>query len=185
MAMLGYGALAALGGAIFYANLPTKLTIGAVVPTAAYLAKAKLIPIFDEAHVDEKIAVQASSLFDKGPTMVMAVRRPGCMFCRKEAAALSTLEPDMKSAGINLVAVVHETKSATNSSRISMGRGRTTLTRGVYLVVNNELVYSHLEKGMGRCGQHRRSSRSHPQAQVKPQCDSFPVDRSLETMRVH
>ncbi|VDN38962.1 unnamed protein product [Cylicostephanus goldi] len=42
--------------------------------------------------------------------MVMAVRRPGCLTCRREAAELSNLEPNMKSAGVNLIAVVHETK---------------------------------------------------------------------------
>ncbi|EYB84544.1 hypothetical protein Y032_0314g2224 [Ancylostoma ceylanicum] len=110
MGMFGYGALAALGGAFLYANLPTRLTIGAVAPTASYLSGAKLVLISDEARVDETKMVQASSLFSKGPTMVMAVRRPGCMLCRKEAAELSTLEPNMKAAGINLVAVVHETK---------------------------------------------------------------------------
>ncbi|RCN30030.1 hypothetical protein ANCCAN_24202, partial [Ancylostoma caninum] len=110
MAMFGYGALAALGGAFLYANLPTRLTIGAVAPTASYLSGAKLIPIPDESRVDETKMMEASSLFSKGPTMVMAVRRPGCMLCRKEAAELSTLEPNMKAAGINLVAVVHETK---------------------------------------------------------------------------
>ena len=39
----------------------------------------------------------------------MAVRRPGCPFCRKEAKELSTLKPDLDSAGIRLMAVVHET----------------------------------------------------------------------------
>ncbi|KIH60545.1 hypothetical protein ANCDUO_09203 [Ancylostoma duodenale] len=102
MAMFGYGALAALGGAFLYANLPTRLTIGAVAPTVSYLSGAKLIPIAEESRVDEAKMVQASSLFSKGPTMVMAVRRPGCMLCRKEAAELSTLEPNMKAAGINL-----------------------------------------------------------------------------------
>lgn len=58
MAMLGYGALAALGGAFFYANLPTRLTIGAIAPTAAYLSRAKLIPIADEARVDEANVVE-------------------------------------------------------------------------------------------------------------------------------
>ncbi|ETN74155.1 hypothetical protein NECAME_13174 [Necator americanus] len=110
MAMLVKGAVAALGGAFVYANLPTRLTIGAIAPTAAYLSEAKLIPISDESRFDEGNILQASSLFSKGPTMVMAVRRPGCMLCRKEAAELSTLEPNMKAAGINLIAVVHETK---------------------------------------------------------------------------
>ncbi|WKX93511.1 hypothetical protein Q1695_011074 [Nippostrongylus brasiliensis] len=194
MAFLGYGALAALGGALLYANLPTRLTIGAIVPTAAYLSKAKLIPIADEARVDESNLVEASSLFAKGPTMVMAVRRPGCMLCRKEAAELSSLEPNMKAAGINLVAVVHETKGVNEfkpyfkgdvyfdkerhfygpnqrwiplwmgflrvGSYVNIykakkagftgntdGEGR--LLGGVYLIANNELVYSHLEKEWG------------------------------------
>uniref|UniRef100_A0A0K0D0A8 Peroxiredoxin-like 2A n=1 Tax=Angiostrongylus cantonensis TaxID=6313 RepID=A0A0K0D0A8_ANGCA len=108
--MFGYGALAALGGAILYANLPTRLTIGAVVPTASYLSTAKLIPVKDEAQVDETNAIQASSLFSKGPTMVMAVRRPGCLLCRKEAAELSSLSPIMEEAGIQMVAAVHEVK---------------------------------------------------------------------------
>ncbi|KAJ1370960.1 hypothetical protein KIN20_032802 [Parelaphostrongylus tenuis] len=42
--------------------------------------------------------------------MVMAVRRPGCLLCRKEAAELSSLSPILESAGIQLVAVVHEVK---------------------------------------------------------------------------
>ncbi|KAJ1370962.1 hypothetical protein KIN20_032806 [Parelaphostrongylus tenuis] len=110
MAMFGYGALAALGGAILYANLPTRLTIGAVTPTVSYLSEAKLISVGDEAKVYEGKVVQASSLFSKGPTMVMAVRRPGCLLCRKEAAELSSLSPILESAGIQLVAVVHEVK---------------------------------------------------------------------------
>ncbi|XGW09113.1 hypothetical protein V3C99_011430 [Haemonchus contortus] len=194
MAMLGYGAIAALGGAFLYANLPTRLTIGAVVPTAAYLSQAKLIPISDEAQVNERLAVQASSLFEKGPTMVMAVRRPGCMFCRKEAAELSSLEPDMKAAGIQLVAVVHETKGvnefkpyfkgdvyfdkerhfygpnqrwlplwmgflrvgtyvnafkAKQAGFVGNADGEGRLLGGIYLIANNELVYSHLEKEWG------------------------------------
>ncbi|VDO42790.1 unnamed protein product [Haemonchus placei] len=210
MAMLGYGAIAALGGAFLYANLPTRLTIGAVVPTAAYLSQAKLIPISDEAQVNERLAVQvtfslkrASSLFDKGPTMVMAVRRPGCMFCRKEAAQLSSLEPDMKASGIQLVAVVHETKGvnefkpyfkgdvyfdkedvllfallqrhfygpnqrwlplwmgflrvgtyvnafkAKQAGFVGNADGEGRLLGGIYLIANNELVYSHLEKEWG------------------------------------
>ncbi|VDM71084.1 unnamed protein product [Strongylus vulgaris] len=98
-----YGALAALGGAIFYANLPTRLTIGAVAPTFEYLSKAKLIPIPEESSIDEKRVKEASTLFSEGPTMVMAVRRPGCLLCRKEAAELSSLEPNMRLAGINLL----------------------------------------------------------------------------------
>lgn len=39
---LGYGAISAVVGAIFYANLPTRLTIGAVGPTFKYLIDTKL-----------------------------------------------------------------------------------------------------------------------------------------------
>lgn len=42
MALLGYGALAAALSGILYANLPTRLTIGAVVPTVDYLADTRL-----------------------------------------------------------------------------------------------------------------------------------------------
>ncbi|PIO75835.1 hypothetical protein TELCIR_02102 [Teladorsagia circumcincta] len=195
MAKLGYGALAVAGSALLYANLPTRWTLGAAVPSVDYLSKAKLIPIIDdESRIDEKISVLASSLFDKGPTMVMAVRRPGCMFCRKEAAALSSLEPELKAAGIDLVAVVHETKGVNEfkpyfkgdiyydkerhfygpnerwlplwmgflriKTYVNMyktkkagfvgntdGEGR--LLGGLYLVSNNELIYTHLEKEWG------------------------------------
>ncbi|KAK5981883.1 Glutaredoxin [Trichostrongylus colubriformis] len=193
--MLAYGALAAVGGVVLYANLPTRLTLGHVVPSVDYLSKAKLIPIItDENHIDERIAVLASSLFDKGPTMVMAVRRPGCMFCRKEAAALSSLEPEAKAAGIEMVAVVHETKGVNEfmpyfkgdvyydkerhfygpnqrwlplwmgflriktywnayktkkAGFVGNSDGEGRLLGGVYLVVNNELVYSHLEREWG------------------------------------
>lgn len=40
--MLGAGAVSAVVGAIIYANLPTRLTIGGVLPTVAYFSKANL-----------------------------------------------------------------------------------------------------------------------------------------------
>ncbi|KJH51212.1 hypothetical protein DICVIV_02577 [Dictyocaulus viviparus] len=107
-----YGVLAALGSAFLYANLPTRLTIGAVIPTVSYLSKAKLLPITDEAHVDQGKVVEASSLFSANPTLVMAVRRPGCILCRKEAAEISFLKPILKAKGINMIAVVHEIKGS-------------------------------------------------------------------------
>lgn len=45
---LGYGAASAVLGAVLYANLPTKYTIGAIVPTAKFLAEAKLKKINGE-----------------------------------------------------------------------------------------------------------------------------------------
>lgn len=41
-AFFGYGAISAVVGAIFYANLPTRLTIGSIIPTVDYLAAAQL-----------------------------------------------------------------------------------------------------------------------------------------------
>lgn len=57
---LGYGALAVGGAATIYANLPTRLTLGAIAPTYEFLSKAKLIPIEDENNVDKNAAVEVS-----------------------------------------------------------------------------------------------------------------------------
>ncbi|CAI2327526.1 unnamed protein product [Caenorhabditis sp. 36 PRJEB53466] len=199
MAFLGYGAVAALGGAVIYANLPTYLTIGAVAPTFAHLAAAKLVPIRGAPGEKEKVErseqFTAESLFTKGPILVMAVRRPGCLLCRREAAELHTLQPLLKQKGIGLAAVVHETLGAnefkswftggevyfdadrtfygpnerwlpvwmgvlrvgtySNAYKAKkakvdgnlIGEGR--LLGGVYLIANNEIVYTHLEKEWG------------------------------------
>lgn len=48
---LGYGALSALFGTVLYANAPTRLTIGGVVPTAKYLAEAKVKKLDSEKDV--------------------------------------------------------------------------------------------------------------------------------------
>ncbi|KAF7632270.1 hypothetical protein Mgra_00008340 [Meloidogyne graminicola] len=40
--MLGAGAVSAVVGAIIYANLPTRLTIGSAIPTVEYLAATNL-----------------------------------------------------------------------------------------------------------------------------------------------
>ncbi|KAF1764894.1 hypothetical protein GCK72_004845 [Caenorhabditis remanei] len=199
MAFLGYGAAAALGGAFIYANLPTYLTIGAVAPTFAHLAAAKLIPIKGSLKeietVDKKEIFTADELFKKGPIMVMAVRRPGCMLCRREAAELHTLLPLLNEKGIGLAAVVHESRGANefksyfpggdvylDTERTFYGpnerwlphwvgflrigtysnvykakqakiegnmEGEGRLLGGVYLIANNNIVYTHLEKEWG------------------------------------
>ncbi|CAI5440964.1 unnamed protein product [Caenorhabditis angaria] len=116
MEYFGWTSLAALSSAVIYANLPTRLTIGAVVPTFAHLAKAQLVPISGEPNdpevIDESKSLEASKLFDKGAHLVMAVRRPGCLLCRREAAEINNLAPALKAANINLIAVVHETLGA-------------------------------------------------------------------------
>ncbi|EGT34998.1 hypothetical protein CAEBREN_23670 [Caenorhabditis brenneri] len=199
MAFLGYGAAAALGGALVYANLPTYLTIGAVAPTFAHLAAARLTPIRGSTRevetVDKKEEFMASELFKKGPIMVMAVRRPGCMLCRREAAELHKLLPLLKEKGIELAAVVHESRGANEFKSYFSGgdvyldadrtfygpnqrwlphwigflrfgtyanvynakkakiegnmEGEGRLLGGVYLIANNDIVYTHLEKEWG------------------------------------
>uniref|UniRef100_A0A7E4VIQ2 Peroxiredoxin-like 2A n=1 Tax=Panagrellus redivivus TaxID=6233 RepID=A0A7E4VIQ2_PANRE len=107
---LGYGAVSAVLGAVFYANLPTKFTLGGVAPTVSYLAAAKLIKIETEKDILKGKQIIAKDLFDAKPTLVMAVRRPGCTFCRKEAKDLSQIKDKLDAAGVQLVGVVHETK---------------------------------------------------------------------------
>ncbi len=48
---IGFGAASALAGAVIYANLPTRLTIGAVAPTIAFLNQAPLKKIDSEKDV--------------------------------------------------------------------------------------------------------------------------------------
>uniref|UniRef100_A0A1I7TGH4 Peroxiredoxin-like 2A n=1 Tax=Caenorhabditis tropicalis TaxID=1561998 RepID=A0A1I7TGH4_9PELO len=199
MAFLGYGAVAALGGALVYANLPTYLTIGAVAPKFAHLATAKLTPIRGSPReietIDKNEQFTADELFKKGPIMVMAVRRPGCMLCRREAAELHTLLPLLKEKGIELAAVVHESRGANEFKSFFPGgevyldqdrtfygpnerwlpiwvgflrfgtyqnvykakkakiegnmEGEGRLLGGVYLIANNDIVFTHLEKEWG------------------------------------
>ena len=61
---LGYGSLVAACAAITYANLPTRLTIGAIVPTADYLAKGRLTPFDknDQVDHDKTFVVRSSFL---------------------------------------------------------------------------------------------------------------------------
>ncbi|KAI6213649.1 FERM domain-containing protein [Aphelenchoides besseyi] len=102
--VFGYLAAAVAGSAILYANLPTRLTLGSIYPTAAYLSQAKILPI-------EK-GKDAANLFEKGPVLVMAVRRPGCMFCRREAEQLNTLKDKFDRKNIKVIGVLHELEGA-------------------------------------------------------------------------
>uniref|UniRef100_A0A8R1DY18 Peroxiredoxin-like 2A n=1 Tax=Caenorhabditis japonica TaxID=281687 RepID=A0A8R1DY18_CAEJA len=199
MEFVGIGAVAALGGALVYANLPTSLTIGAVAPTYPHLAASKLVPIRgtpdEKERVDRGELFTGESLFKNGPILVMAVRRPGCLFCRREAAELQTLLPLLKKNGIAMAAVVHETRGANKfkswftegdvyldterhfygpnerwlpiwmgflrwgtysnvykAKRANVGgnlAGEGRLLGGVYLIADNNIVYTHLEKEWG------------------------------------
>ncbi|KAH7730445.1 protein-tyrosine phosphatase [Aphelenchoides avenae] len=105
---LGYGAASAVLGAVLYANLPTKYTIGAIVPTAKFLAEAKLKKINGEKDLLTAKEIKAAELFEQGPVLVMAVRRPGCMLCRQEAKNLNSIRGDLDKHGVRLLGVVHE-----------------------------------------------------------------------------
>uniref|UniRef100_A0AC35FFJ0 Uncharacterized protein n=1 Tax=Panagrolaimus sp. PS1159 TaxID=55785 RepID=A0AC35FFJ0_9BILA len=62
--------------AIVYTNLPASITIGAATPTVDFLSNAKLIRTDDEKDVLGGKQIQGKDLFDNGPTLIMAVRRP-------------------------------------------------------------------------------------------------------------
>ncbi|GMT20071.1 hypothetical protein PFISCL1PPCAC_11368, partial [Pristionchus fissidentatus] len=95
--------------ALIYANLPTRLTIGHITPPLSHLKKAKLVKIEDEHSIDREKAISGES-FLSTPSLVVAVRRPLCILCRREAAHISTLKPLLNEAGIRLVAVTYQTK---------------------------------------------------------------------------
>ncbi|KAI8913588.1 hypothetical protein EDD86DRAFT_245207 [Gorgonomyces haynaldii] len=42
------------------------------------------------------------------PTLVLAVRRPGCPLCREQAAKLSVFRRDIRKCGIDMIAVFKE-----------------------------------------------------------------------------
>lgn len=47
----GYGVLSAAIGAIFYANIPTRYTLGSVAPTGKYLAEGLLKKLDSEKDI--------------------------------------------------------------------------------------------------------------------------------------
>lgn len=42
--------------------------------------------------------------------MLAVIRRPGCMFCRREASYLSAMKDKLDAKNVQLIGVVHETK---------------------------------------------------------------------------
>jgi hypothetical protein len=64
LSFIGYGALTALSGAAIYANLPTRYTLGHIVPTVSYLANGKLLPIEKGLAIESgEIKVSKNSVF--------------------------------------------------------------------------------------------------------------------------
>uniref|UniRef100_A0AC35GKZ8 Uncharacterized protein n=1 Tax=Panagrolaimus sp. PS1159 TaxID=55785 RepID=A0AC35GKZ8_9BILA len=76
LGFLGYRAVSAMVGAIVYTILPTSITIGTATPTVDFLSNAKLIKTDDDKDVLGGKQIQGRDLFDNGPTLIMAVRRP-------------------------------------------------------------------------------------------------------------
>ncbi|VDM23997.1 unnamed protein product [Toxocara canis] len=105
--LLKYGVVTALGGAIVYANLPTRWTLGNIVPTVQYLRDTELRRI--EAGNKLNKPEKASNLFAQGPVLVIAFRRLGCLFCRVGAHDVTQLKPELDKAGVRLVGIVHQT----------------------------------------------------------------------------
>ena len=105
---LSYGAVSAVVGALFYANLPTRWTIGTVGPTFNYLVDAKLKKIESEKDILTAKDTTVKDLLNGSPLLVMAVRRPGCTFCRREASTISGITEKLNAKGVRLIGVVHE-----------------------------------------------------------------------------
>uniref|UniRef100_A0A915MAA4 Uncharacterized protein n=1 Tax=Meloidogyne javanica TaxID=6303 RepID=A0A915MAA4_MELJA len=69
--MLGAGAVSAMVGAIIYANLPTRLTIGGVVPTVEYFRKANL-KLIERGKGDAAIFEGKNVLFNSYSELTIA-----------------------------------------------------------------------------------------------------------------
>ncbi|XP_076909839.1 uncharacterized protein LOC143567259 [Bidens hawaiensis] len=52
--------------------------------------------------------MRASDLWRERPTLLLCIRRPGCIMCRAEAHKLYSKKPIFDALGINMVAVLHE-----------------------------------------------------------------------------
>ncbi|PIO69584.1 hypothetical protein TELCIR_08587 [Teladorsagia circumcincta] len=151
MAKLGYGALAVAGSALLYANLPTRWTLGAAVPSVDYLSKAKLIPIIDdESRIDEKISVLVAVVHETKGVNEFKPYFKGDIYYDKERHFYGPNERWlplwMGFLRIKTYVNMYKTKKAGFVGNTD-GEGR--LLGGLYLVSNNELIYTHLEKEWG------------------------------------
>ena len=81
--------------------LMAPITLKPLAPFAA----SPLLPLPSEVS---KPAVSAGSLWTERPSVVVALRRPGCQLCRGPSAELYKLKPELDKLGVSLVAVVHE-----------------------------------------------------------------------------
>ncbi|MEW5315803.1 MAG: hypothetical protein WDW38_007208 [Sanguina aurantia] len=52
--------------------------------------------------------IVGSSLWDTQPTLIVLLRRPGCILCRDEASKVWAMKPELDKLGVGMVCVVHE-----------------------------------------------------------------------------
>lgn len=86
---------------------PLGTTAGAAATTAATTAAAA-----SSASATTAATVPLSSLWSddssKGPVLIYAVRRPGCLLCRDNAASIWARKAEFDELGVKLAAVVHQ-----------------------------------------------------------------------------
>uniref|UniRef100_A0A914X0T5 Peroxiredoxin-like 2A n=1 Tax=Plectus sambesii TaxID=2011161 RepID=A0A914X0T5_9BILA len=88
-----------------YANLPTKWTLGSKEMDYAFIRDCELLSLKEP---EMKKLLPANVLWENQRVLVMVVRRPGCLLCRREAKTLSFLKHTLDKAQVKLIAVVHE-----------------------------------------------------------------------------
>lgn len=72
-----------------------------------YIKEAKVYKLSDP---DTKI--NATTLWEKQPVMVMVVRRPGCNLCRAQCMHLLTFKDELDRRNIKFIAISHQEDSA-------------------------------------------------------------------------
>ncbi|KAF9583970.1 hypothetical protein BGW38_007972 [Lunasporangiospora selenospora] len=68
----------------------------------------KDVKLVDFLGVESEQLFAAHELWKDQPTIVIAIRRPGCQFCREEAVIFHEIRETLESMGISMVCIVHE-----------------------------------------------------------------------------
>ncbi|RXG58639.1 Redox-regulatory protein [Armadillidium vulgare] len=97
----------ALTSYIAYVNIPTSWMKKPDSTTLEWLSAAQL-----ESLSDPPETVQAKTLYEKHGGLFMAIRRPGCILCRKEAQSLSNINANIGTKKIPLYGILHEKEGA-------------------------------------------------------------------------
>lgn len=84
---------------------PLGQTAGAAAATTATAAASS-----SPSAADSTPTIPLSSLWSKDnkPVLIYAVRRPGCLLCRDNAASIWAKKDDFEKLGVTLAAVVHQ-----------------------------------------------------------------------------